>query len=86
VPTEVLVVLGLLLPLLGTSIGAAGALLLRKKDPIRERLAMGFAAGVMLAASVWSLLLPAIDFAERSGLPPWLVHFARCRGRAAAWR
>lgn len=33
---------------------------------------LGFAAGVMIAASVWSLLLPAIDLAEESSLPGWL--------------
>lgn len=72
VPRECLVAAGLLLPLLGTALGATSALLLRENDPIRERLSLGFAAGVMLAASVWSLLLPAIDFAEAAGMPPWL--------------
>ncbi len=71
-PSEVPVALGLLLPLLGTAAGAAAALLFTKKDPIAERLTLGFAAGVMLAASVWSLLLPAIDAAAELGLPPWL--------------
>lgn len=33
---------------------------------------LGFAAGVMIAASVWSLLLPAIDLAEEDGNPGWL--------------
>lgn len=33
---------------------------------------LGFAAGVMIAASFWSLLVPAIDMAEAQGLPPWL--------------
>lgn len=33
---------------------------------------MGFAAGVMIAASFWSLLSPAIEMAESSGTPPWL--------------
>jgi ZIP family zinc transporter len=35
-------------------------------------LMLGFAAGVMIAASVWSLLIPAMDLAEADGLPPWL--------------
>ena len=33
---------------------------------------LGFAAGVMIAASIWSLLIPAIDMAAESGLPEWL--------------
>lgn len=64
---EILTALGLLLPLAGTALGAATALALRKADPLRQRLTLGFAAGVMLAASVWSLLLPAIDAAEAAG-------------------
>ena len=39
--------------------------------PLQKAL-LGFAAGVMTAASVWSLLLPAIDQAAAEGLPPWL--------------
>ena len=34
---------------------------------------LGFAGGVMIAASVWSLLLPGIDFAEEQGQIGWLV-------------
>ncbi len=77
VPTKLLVALGIFLPLLGTALGAAGALLLRAVDPVKERCALGFAAGVMLAASVWSLLLPAIALAAETGLLPWL---AACGG------
>ena len=69
--TELLVALGLGLPLLGTALGAAGALGLRWASERGERLALGFAAEVMLAASVWSLLLPAIDAAAARSLPPW---------------
>ena len=70
--TEALMVLGLLLPLLGTTLGAMGALALRRNSPGREQQMLGFAAGVMLAASVWSLLLPAIDFSEKAGKAAWL--------------
>lgn len=34
---------------------------------------LGFAAGIMVAASFWSLLAPAIEMAEKSSLPAWLV-------------
>lgn len=65
-------VLGLAVPLIGTALGAAGALFLRRKlPPVFERAMLGFAAGVMLAASVWSLLLPAIEDRQAQGLPAW---------------
>ena len=37
-----------------------------------QRIFLGFAAGVMIAASVWSLLIPAIEEAEGRGIPGWL--------------
>ena len=57
----------LLVPLLGTTLGAAGAFFLKRRDERLEKLLLGFAAGVMVAASVWSLLLPAIDGAADYG-------------------
>lgn len=64
---------GLLLPFLGTSLGAAMVFLLRDHiAPWIQKLLLGFASGVMMAASVWSLLIPAIDMtAERGGIE-WL--------------
>ena len=65
---------GIMIPFLGTSLGAAMVFML--KDRISERLQRvltGFAAGVMVAASFWSLLQPALDGAENMGetvLPP----------------
>ena len=67
------VICGILLPLAGTTLGAAAVFVLRKKPGVLVgKILLGFAAGVMLAASVWSLLLPAIDMAAESGTPPWL--------------
>ena len=59
--------LGILLPFFGTALGAAAVLFLRR-NPGRAAsgLLMGFAAGVMTAASVWSLLLPAVEAAAVS--------------------
>ena len=52
----------LLLPALCTALGAAGVFLVRRADePRTRRMLCGMAAGIMLAASVWSLLLPAIE-------------------------
>ena len=56
------VLLGLLLPLAGTTLGAACVFALRGTLSRRvERGLLGFASGVMVAASVWSLLVPAIE-------------------------
>ena len=56
-----------------TALGAALVFCFRIQISDRlQRCFLGFAAGVMIAASVWSLLLPAIDQAEAQGLPGWL--------------
>ncbi len=55
-----------------TALGAASVLLARDLPRSWLDVMLGFAAGVMIAASVWSLLLPAIDLAEAAGRPPWL--------------
>ena len=53
---------GILIPFLGTTLGAACVFFLRKALGDRlQRALTGFAAGVMVAASVWSLLIPAIE-------------------------
>lgn len=56
-----------------TSLGAALVFFFRgeMKDSI-QRVFLGFAAGVMIAASVWSLLIPAIEQAEVSGIVGWI--------------
>ena len=61
------IVEGILIPFLGTSLGAATVFFLKKQisDGIRKALT-GFAAGVMVAASFWSLLQPALD--ESAGM------------------
>ena len=63
-------VFGLLVPLLGTSLGALCVFFLKTLNSVLEKVLLGFAAGVMTAASIWSLLLPAIDGAAELG------HFA----------
>ena len=56
---------GLLLPFLGTALGAACVLFMRSNlRPELRRMLTGFAAGVMVAASIWSLLIPAMEQAE----------------------
>ena len=54
--------LGLLLPLLGTTLGAGCVFFLKNQiHPLVQKTLLGFASGVMVAAAVWSLLIPAMD-------------------------
>ncbi len=68
---------GLLIPLLGTSLGAACVYVL-KRELSRgvQKALMGFAAGVMVAASVWSLLIPAMEGSAALGRLAFLPAFA----------
>ena len=70
------VILGLLIPFIGTSAGAACVFFL-KKDLKRsvERALTGFAAGVMVAASIWSLIIPSIEQSEDMGKWAFLPAF-----------
>lgn len=70
------VILGLLIPFIGTSAGAACVFFL-KKDLKRsiERALTGFAAGVMVAASIWSLIVPSIEQSEDMGKWAFLPAF-----------
>ena len=68
--TEILI---LMIPFLGTSAGAAMVFFMKEKMNSRlEKLLLGFASGVMIAASVWSLLDPAIEMTRQQGGQPWL--------------
>ena len=71
--TLLLAALGTAFLFLMTTLGAGTVLFFAREGSARTQRAMlGFAAGVMTAASVWSLLLPAIDRAADVGLPGWL--------------
>lgn len=64
---------GTMFTFLMTTLGAATVFFFRREiTPAIQRLFLGFAAGVMIAASVWSLLIPAIEEAEESGVPGYL--------------
>ena len=64
------VVAGILLPLLGTVLGSSFVFFMRKEIPDRlQKTLLGFASGVMVAASVWSLLIPSIEMAGDSVIP-----------------
>lgn len=65
--------IGILIPFAGTALGSAMVFFMRKEMNERlQKLLLGFASGVMIAASVWSLLIPAIDMAEQKGGISWL--------------
>ena len=61
-----------MIPFAGTTLGAAAVFLLRREiQPRVQKLLLGFASGVMIAASVWSLLLPSIDMSQELGSMKW---------------
>ena len=56
------IIIGLLVPLLGTMLGSAFVLFMKDEMSARlQKTLLGFASGVMVAASVWSLLIPAME-------------------------
>ena len=65
-------IIGLLIPLLGTILGSAFVFLMKDNMSVRlQRALLGFASGVMVSASVWSLLIPAIEM--EAGKGAWSV-------------
>jgi len=64
--------IGLLIPFLGTTLGSALVFLMKDKlNKKVEKIILGFASGVMIAASIWSLLIPSINMAEEQGVTAW---------------
>lgn len=62
-------ILGLALPVIGTTVGAAFVFFIKDKIPSYvQKALLGFASGVMIAASVWSLLIPSMNMVETEGV------------------
>lgn len=62
------IVYGLLIPFLGTTLGAACVFFIKGElNKKLQKVLLGFASGVMIAASVWSLIIPAIEQSEKMG-------------------
>lgn len=62
-------VIGLTVPFIGTALGASTVLFMKKAiDGMMQKMLVGFAAGVMVAASVWSLLIPSMEMTGGQGL------------------
>ena len=65
--------LGILIPFIGTSFGSGFVFFI--KDKINENIqkfTIGFASGVMIAASVWSLIIPSVEMAENQNIEKWI--------------
>lgn len=63
-----MIITGILIPFLGTTLGSACVLFMKNRiKPSIEKTLLGFSAGVMVAASVWSLLIPSIDQSSKLG-------------------
>ena len=62
------ITLGLLIPLLGTMLGSSFVFFMKEEMSVRvQKTLLGFASGVMVAASVWSLLIPSMEMEESKG-------------------
>ena len=69
-------VIALTVPLAGTTLGSAFAFFMKKQmSELVQKMLLGFAAGVMIAASIWSLLMPSIEMAEGQGAVGFLLLF-----------
>lgn len=65
--------IGILIPFAGTTLGAAMVFFMRKEmNEKLQKALLGFASGVMVAAAVWSLLIPAIELSEEQGGVAWI--------------
>lgn len=71
--TTLIVAIGLLIPFIGTTLGSGMVFFLKNSmnDKLQKAL-LGFASGVMIAASIWSLLIPALEMAEGQGKIAWI--------------
>ena len=63
----------ILIPFLGTSLGSALVLFSKNQlNPKLQKFMLGFASGIMIAASVWSLLIPSMELAEEKGMVKYI--------------
>ena len=64
---------GLLIPFLGTTLGAGMVFFMKNQINTKvQKLLLGFASGVMISASIWSLMIPSLDMAKEQGEISWL--------------
>ena len=66
-------IVGILIPFIGTDLGSFLVFFLKKNlNEKIQKMIVGFAAGVMIAASVWSLIIPSVEMAENQGKISWI--------------
>lgn len=66
-------ILGIIIPFIGTSLGSSLVFFLKKNMNAKiQKIIVGFAAGVMIAASIWSLIIPAVEMAEEQNTISWI--------------
>lgn len=69
-----LIIVSLIIPLVGTTLGSGMVFFLKKEiNPKLQKVLLGFASGVMIAASIWSLLQPAINSYDKSDFRSYLI-------------
>ena len=67
------IALGIMIPFIGTVLGSRMVFIMKNKMNSKvQKLLLGFASGVMIAASVWSLLIPSIEMTEEQGNIGWI--------------
>lgn len=75
-PNYVVLIIGLTMPFAGTTLGALMVVFAKNGiKPWLQKVLLGFASGVMIAASVWSLLIPALEAEVNGGLLPAVIGF-----------
>lgn len=66
------IILGILIPFVGTIIGTSTVFLMKNSlNKFLEKILLGLASGVMIAASIWSLLMPSFEMAKSQGIIEW---------------
>ena len=67
------VFIGVMIPFIGTTLGAMMVFLLKKNiNPNLEKILLGFASGVMIAASIWSLIMPSVELSKEKYTIFWM--------------
>lgn len=64
--------LGTTVTFISTAIGAAFVFFLKKINPLFKQISLGFSGGIMIAASIWSLIIPSIEQASKTNIASWI--------------
>ncbi len=66
-------IIGIVVPFIGTSLGSFFVFFLKNNmNQKLQKITVGFAGGVMIAASIWSLIIPSVEMAEKQGKISWI--------------